>query len=654
MHSNPPETILLVDDSPATRYATGRVIRQAGFNVIEAATGFEALSQAELNCDLVVLDIDLPDIDGHEVCRRIRSNPTVARIPVIHVSATFVTDYHKIKGLEAGADGYLTHPVEPLVLIATIKAFLRTRQMEHALSRSEAKFRAIFNQALMGICLLTNDMIFLDANPAFAEILGRSHEELIGKHCAAFARAGHESRIVEISERLQTEMAWRGSLPLLHRDGHIVELEWSISIHSAPNVLLAIISDVTDKRRIEAEREHLLESERSARTAAERANRLKDEFLATLSHELRTPLNAIVGWSQLLRMQPPSEQDLAQGLEAIARNAKLQSELINDLLDVSRIISGKLRLDLQRTDVVAIVHDALVSVTPAAQQKGVQLLKSVDGNFDAIHADPSRLQQVIWNLINNAVKFTPAGGSVRTEVTQTATHLVIRVSDTGQGINPEFLPHLFERFRQEDATTTRMHGGLGLGLAIVKHIVDMHGGTVQATSAGEGLGAEFIVQLLLMGAGSDESRRDLDETTLSSPPREAVPRINLHRARILIVDDDRDARNLASRVLREFGAEVAEASDVEQALLTLESFKPLVLVSDIGMPHQDGYDLIRRIRKAGYTAEALPAIAVTAFVRNDDRERILSGGYQMHLGKPIAPAELVTAIATLIAANQRP
>ncbi|MES2788528.1 MAG: ATP-binding protein, partial [Planctomycetota bacterium] len=557
-------------------------------------------------------------------------------------------------GLEAGADGYLTHPVEPLVLIATIKAFLRTRQMEAALSRSEAKFRAIFDQALMGICLISDDMIYLDANPAFCQILGRAREELVGKHCSAFARAGHESKIVEISELLQLETAWCGSLPLVHRGGHIVELEWSISIHSAPNVLLAIISDVTEKRRIESEREHLLESERSARTASERANRLKDEFLATLSHELRTPLNAIVGWSQLLQMQPPTAKDLAQGLEAIARNAKLQSELINDLLDVSRIISGKLRLDMQRIDPVAIVHDALISVTPAAQAKGVHLLHNLSEQFAPIHADPSRLQQVVWNIINNAVKFTPPGGSVRTQIAQTTEHLVIRVSDTGQGIKPEFLPHLFERFRQEDATTTRSHGGLGLGLAIVKHILELHGGAVEAHSAGEGLGSEFVVRLSLMGSPSRDSSPNGDgQSFLQKSQLTDYPSLSLRKVRVVIVDDDHDARTLVGRVLREFDAEVAEAENVAQALLTIESFKPQVLVSDIGMPNQDGYDLIREVRKAGHTAQKLPAIAVTAFVRSDDRRRILDGGYQMHLGKPITPTELVSAIATLVAESQR-
>ncbi len=649
MLDNQQETVLLVDDSPATRYATARVIKQAGFKVIEAATGMEALAQAEHNCDLVVLDIDLPDIDGHEVCRRIRQKPSVARIPVIHVSATFVTDFHKIKGLEAGADGYLTHPVEPLVLIATIKAFLRTRQMEAALSRSEAKFRAIFDQALMGICLISNDMICLDANPAFCRIIGRGRDDIIGRHSSAFARAGHESRIVEISECLQRDGTWCGHLPVLHRDGHLIDLEWSISIHSAPNVLLAIVADVTEKRRIAAEREQLLESERSARTAAERANRLKDEFLATLSHELRTPLNAIVGWSQVLQLRTPTAEELAEGLETIGRNARVQAELINDLLDVSRIISGKLRLDIQQIDPGTIVHDALVSVTPAARAKGVSIEHNLDRKFDPIHGDPFRLQQVIWNLVNNAVKFTPQQGKVRADLIQTPSSIEVRISDNGQGIKPEFLPHLFERFRQEDATTTRAHGGLGLGLAIVKHLVELHGGTVEARSAGEGQGAEFLVQLPRLII--DQPREVPLEARDRPAPIQVKPEptnANLQGVRVLVVDDDRDARQMVCRVLREFHAEVTDTENVPQALQAVKDFQPHVLVSDIGMPNLDGYDLIREVRRLGHTPEELPAIAVTAFVRSQDRERILADGYQVHLGKPIAPTELVSTIAALV------
>jgi PAS domain S-box-containing protein len=650
MTSEQSERILIVDDNPATLYATTRIVRQAGYEVVECATGREALKIVERDdCDLVVLDIELPDIDGHEVCRCIRLTPRVARIPVVHVSATFVSDFHKIKGLEAGADGYLTRPVEPLVLIATIRAFLRTRQMESALTRSEAKFRTIFDQALMGICLISNDMIYLDVNPAMCRIVGRDRDEIIGKHCSAFARAGQEAELIEISSKLNSQQQWLGSLPVLHRDGHIVELEWSISMHSTPRVFLALTSDVTEKRRIEAEREYLLQSERSARNAAERANRLKDEFLAMVSHELRTPLNAVVGWSQVLQMSPPSSEDLAVGLEAISRNAQVQAELINDLLDVSRIMSGKLRLDVKRINPVDIVHDALVSVLPAAQTKGVEIEHNLDQTFELIHADPSRLQQVVWNLVSNAVKFTPRSGKVSVLLKQNPAWLEIRVSDSGQGIKPEFLPHLFERFRQEDATSTRVHGGLGLGLSIVKQLVELHGGTVNATSSGEGRGSEFLVRLPQpQGQPLDTPDRHRQSAVGGAELTRLAPQVDLHEARVLIVDDDSDSRKLVARLLREVNASVAEADSVDRAIEALGTFQPQLLVSDIGMPHSDGYDLIRRVRGMGLEADQLPAIALTAFARPEDRERILGFGFQRHLGKPLEPAELLSAAVALL------
>lgn len=644
------ETILVVDDRAATRYATSRVLRNAGYHIIEAATGAEALKLAECKCDLIVLDINLPDIDGHEVCRKIRLNPNVAWIPVIHLSATFVSDDHKIKGLEAGADGYLTHPVDPLVLVATIKGFLRTRQMEADLKRSEAKFRAIFDHALTGICLISNDMMFLDVNPAMCRMLGRSPDEIIDKHVSMFVHAADESKILRISRHLEQDLSWSGSLPLLKADGQAAELDWNISIHTAPSIRLAIISDVTEKRLIEAEREQLLESERAARTASERANRLKDEFLATLSHELRSPLNAIIGWSQVLKFRPPSAADLAEGLESIERSAKLQAELINDLLDVSRIISGKLRLNVQSVDVDALIRDALATAMPAARAKGVQLQHSMKSLGRRISVDPARLQQVIWNLVNNAVKFTPRNGTVCADITQDHDFLEIRVSDSGQGIKPEFLPHLFERFRQEDATTKRSHGGLGLGLAIVKHLVELHGGTVTAFSEGEGRGAEFTVRLPMDVARPDvqtiEDKMIQTSSTLASSV-ESDP-VDLNRVRVLIVDDDQDSRQVTARVLKEFGADVADAESAGRALELLDSFRPQVLVSDVGMPVMDGYDLIREVRRRGYSREQLPAIAVTAFVRTVDRSRALADGFQVHLGKPFAPTDLVAAIAELV------
>lgn len=642
------ETILVADDSPATRYSTVRVLKNAGFKVIEASTGGEALQLAQKGCDLVVLDVNLPDMNGHDVCRKIRQEPATSRVPVIHLSASFISDDSKIRGLESGADGYLTHPVDPLVLVATIRAFLRTRQIENALLRSEAKFRAIFDRAMTGICLLSQDLIFLDVNPTMCRLLRISPEQIVGKHGSAFVDSTHEAKIVEISRELEQVGTWSGSLPLLRSDGQPVHLDWHVSLHSEPSIRLAIVSDVTERQQLDAEREHFLTSERAARVAAEKANRLKDEFLATLSHELRTPLNAIIGWTQVLQFRPPSATDLAEGLAIIERNAKIQAELINDLLDVSRIMSGKLRLNIQPIDPAVMVRDAMASVMPAAQAKGVKIDLSLDSAGGSILGDAARLQQVIWNVVNNAVKFTPRDGSVHVAMQRRKDDLDIRISDTGQGIKPEFLPHLFEQFRQEDAGTTRTHGGLGLGLAIVKHLVELHGGTVSAFSEGEGRGTQVLIRLPVFQQEQPESAIPADEAVSEQPSPVAEPAAaSLKDVRVLLVEDDRDTRKVAARVLREYDAEVMETESVEQALEVLEHFGPHVLVSDIGMPVHDGYDLIRAIRGRGFDAKRLPAIALTAFARSEDRFKVIAEGYQKHLSKPVTPGELVSAIAAL-------
>jgi len=324
-------------------------LRSAGFAVLEAATGNEGLSLAH-GADLVVLDVNLPDIDGFEVCRQIRSNHQTARLPVIHLSATFVKDVDKVHGLEAGADGYLTHPVEPPVLVATVNAFLRARRAEDAMRTSEAKFRAIFDQAPTGILLLSKDLLYLEANPAMCRLLGRSREEIVGQHSSSFMPSDRKEEAAKIAKELEEFGVWSGTFPLLRADGSHVELEWNVAVHSAPGVRLAIVTDITQRRLIEADRERALIAERAARSEAERANRLKDDFLATLSHELRTPLNAIVGWSQILKSGHPSETEIAEGIEAIERNATAQAQLISDLLDVSSITSGKVRLEVQSVD----------------------------------------------------------------------------------------------------------------------------------------------------------------------------------------------------------------------------------------------------------------------------------------------------------------
>ena len=653
--------ILVVDDNPATLYATSRIVKAAGFEVLQAESGNQALALAA-QADLVVLDVNLPDIDGFQVCRELRAKPETARTPVLHLSATFVKDVHKVQGLDAGADGYLTHPVEPPVLIATINAFLRARQAEDAMRRSEAKFRAIFDQAPNGISLLGEDLLFLEVNPALCRMIGRAREEVVGKHISMFIPRRGEDAPLDITGELETHRVWRGTFPLIRSDGRQVELEWNVSTHSVPGVRLAILTDVTDRRAIEAERERLLAGERAARTEAERANRIKDDFLATLSHELRTPLNAIVGWSQVLKGDQVSRQDVAEGIDAIDRNARAQAQLIADLLDVSRITSGKLRLDVGPVDLAATVDEALEAVAPAARAKEIHLARSLDPGAGQIIGDPARLQQVVWNLVTNAVKFTPKGGRVDVTLERLDSHAQLTVADNGQGIRPDFLPYLFERFRQEDATTRRNHGGLGLGLAIVKHLVEMHGGAVTAESPGDGLGSTFRVRIPLAAvmpdardtaAGAAAAPHGASAPT-KSPPSRPIDPCSLHGVRVLIVDDDPDARSLVTRVLRGCDADVADAADVPAALAALKQFNPHLIISDIGMPGEDGYDLIRSIRRAPAPTNTLPAIALTAFARAEDRAQALAAGFQVHLAKPVDRNDLLAAVASLVGGNDGP
>jgi signal transduction histidine kinase/ActR/RegA family two-component response regulator len=457
--------------------------------------------------------------------------------------------------------------------------------------------------------------------------------------------AGTEEEARQIARALESHGVWRGEFPLLRADGQVVHLEWSMSIHSVPGVRLALVTDVTDRKRAEEERAALLDSERAARADAERANRLKDDFLATLSHELRTPLNAILGYAQILRHGPAGPDDVAEAMEVIERNARAQTQLIEDLLDVSRITSGKLRLDVRTVDPASLIAAALEAVTTAAHAKGIRINQVLDPSAGPVSGDAARLQQVIWNLVTNAVKFTPRGGQVQVRLARVNSHVEITVSDTGQGIEPEFLPVIFERFRQADATTTRHQGGLGLGLAIVKHLVELHGGAVSANSPGKGRGAIFTVTLpiAVVSATGD----DPDPARAADP---ASPRVDtiLRGVRILVVDDDADARSLMNRVLAAAGANVATAADVPQALAALAKDKPDLLISDIGMPKQDGYDLIREVRHRGLTARDLPAIALTAFARSEDRRRALLAGFQVHVAKPVEPAELTATAASLV------
>lgn len=403
-------------------------------------------------------------------------------------------------------------------------------------------------------------------------------------------------------------------------------------------------------RKISAERETFLEAEKRARTEAERASRLKDDFLATLSHELRTPLNAILGWAQILRTKEAIDPDIAEGLDVIERNARVQTRLIEDLLDMSRIVSGKVRLDVQQVDVQDVVKAAVASVRHSADMKNLRMQVVLDPLAGPVRGDPARLQQCFWNLLSNAVKFTPKGGKIQVTLERVNSHLEVCVIDSGQGIKPEFLPHLFERFRQADASTTRRQGGLGLGLSIVKHLVELHGGSVRAKSAGEGKGSTFCIELPLMVIHSTEQgeSRAHPRAPTHNEPQLGSP--SLSGITVLAVDDEADARDLIKRVLEECGARVLLAGSSAQAMQLLTTNRPHMIISDIGMPGEDGYTLIRKVRAlSDEEGGNVPAAALTAFARAEDRTRALLAGFQTHVAKPVEPAELTAVVASLTA-----
>jgi signal transduction histidine kinase len=395
--------------------------------------------------------------------------------------------------------------------------------------------------------------------------------------------------------------------------------------------------------RAEEERRLLLEREQHARMQAQAANRAKDEFLATLSHELRTPLNAILGWAQLLAGGQLDEVGARRAIEIIERNTRLQAQLIDDLLDISRIITGKLRLELKTVTARSILEPAIESSLPAASAKGVRLVPQLTGADDeTISCDASRMQQVIWNLLSNAIKFTPAGGHVTLTWRREGDSMIVEVADTGIGIEAEFLPHVFDRFRQQDAAITRRHGGLGLGLSIVRHLVELHGGSISATSDGHGKGATFTVKVPISLDAVDTGSEDDD-----APPHPTEDLPSLEGVRVLVVDNEADARGLVSTILESRGAEVTTAASASEAIASIRAHRPDVLLSDIGMPGEDGYALIRQVRQLKPTEPALPAAAVTAYASAGDRAQAILAGYQAHLPKPIKPSELTTVVAAL-------
>jgi PAS domain S-box-containing protein len=642
-----PALILNVDDNEGVRYATTRVLKQAGFRVQEAATGEEALAAAR-GVDLVVLDVKLPGLSGFDVCRRIKADPSLAAIPVLHLTSAYGSGEHWATALDAGADAYLTHPVEPVVLVATVRSLLRTRAAEAEVRRAASFWQTTFDSISDGVALLDPDFRILRCNRAFARLVGRAPDEAPGL------------RAEDLLPGLDRTVLAPGSGTVdVRRERRWLEVSCD-PVTGAEERLegaVLIVTDVTARREAETDRARLLESERAARHEAEKANRLKDEFLATLSHELRTPLNAIVGWATILRTKP-GDLDLAQrAVSVIERNARSQKQLIEDILDVSRVVTGKLRLVLGPVDVCGVIDGALESVRPSAQAKQIALEVACPPGLGTVEGDADRVHQVLWNLLSNAVKFTPAGGRVTVRGRRDEGYIELEVADTGAGIAEEFLPHMFERFRQADSSSTRRHGGLGLGLAIVRHLVELHGGTVHAASPGPGQGSTFTVRLPILapraGAGAASGARERGPGPEAHPAPAGDP-TRLDGITVLVVEDEPDTLDLVATILRDRGAVVEAVSSTRDAREALARARPSVLLSDIGLPGEDGLALIRALRsRPEEEGGQVPAVALTAYAREQDRAQALEAGFQAHLAKPIQPLDLVQVIARVTEDHRR-
>ena len=633
-----PALILVVDDAEAGRYATTRILRRAGFRVAEAGTGAAGLASARTERpDVVLLDVNLPDMSGLDVCRRIKQDPGLATCLVVQVSASFVRPSDAVRGLEAGADAYLTEPLEPTVLLATVNALLRMRRAEDRARGASVQLEATFDAITEGVCLLDGLGVIQSCNRALATLVHQPQEAIVGRAwtdvAAPWLGPGAAALPSQLEHaRVRAEVAAAG--------------RWfEVTVDPVPQGpgprtgAVCTVSDITQRKRTEEENARLLARERVARNEAETANRTKDEFLAVLSHELRTPLTAILGWVRTLRLRQPDAAALTHGLEVIERNTRMQAQLIEDLLDVSRIVAGKIVLERRIIPVAAVVESALEGVRSAADAYGVTLGISLPEPALRVEADVARLQQVVGNLLSNGVKFTPAGGRLDVEVRRDRQSAVIVVRDTGRGIPAEFLPYVFDRFRQADGGISRAKGGLGLGLAIERHLVELHGGTVAAESDGENRGSTFTVRLPAVADG----------VATVSPRSKAEP-MRLDGIWVLVVEDDADTREVVAMILSAAGAGVKTVGSLVAADAALEAARWDVLVSDLGMPDGSGHDLIKRIRVHPQVAQ-LPAVALSAHAMDADARLSLVAGFDVHLPKPVDPDDLVRVVASLARAR---
>lgn len=533
------------------------------------------------------------------------------------------------------------------------------KQAESTLRQSEERLRLALDVGNAGVWdwdILNNRVTWSDRIYEFHGLTPETFAGSLEAFAALIYPDDRQQVEAAVHQTLATQSPYQIEFRIVQPNGEVRWLSTTGGVicdsDGKPIRMLGATTDITQRKLVEVERDSLLKAEQTARVEAETANRMKDEFLATLSHELRSPLNAILGWTNLLRSRQLDETTVSRALETIERNARSQVQLIEDLLDVSRIIRGQLRLDVQTTSLISVIEAALDSVRPAAEAKNIRLQSVLDPAAGPVFGDPNRLQQVVWNLLSNAVKFTPKNGRVQICLQRINSHVEIVVSDTGKGIHSAFLPYVFERFRQADSSSTRSYGGLGLGLAIVRHLVELHGGTVHANSFGEGQGSTFTVQLPLSAVNLKPEPERVHPTVSNGLPFTETTKLN--GLRILLVDDEKDVSELLTEILEVCGATVVAVSNADAAIKTLTKAAECdtafdILISDIGMPEQDGYVLIRRVRALSPNQGGrIPAIAFTAYARAEDRRAILLAGFQAHVAKPAEPAELTAVIASVV------
>ena len=609
-------TILNVDDNEATLYVRTRALQRAGFQVIEADRGSKVIPLlATYQPDLVLLDVHLPDASGYDICRAIKSDPAYQSTIVVQTSASSIDRSDRLQGFAAGADSYFLEPMEPEELVANVSALLRLRRMERDLRRSAIEWQKTFDAVHDGVAIVQANGTISRCNPAFEHLTAgtasrqRIQDVLNIDFRPVDATADYEVTLGDRALRLSID-------PVLDHLGQ-------------PTHFACILTDVTAEREIAALNDRLTKSVehlRQANEIADNASRAKDEFLATLSHELRTPMTSIIGWAQMLRMFGTSQENLVEAADAILASARAQSQLVEDLLDLSRITTGKLRLRTATLDLAEVVDAAVQIVIPAAAAKRIEIEKNIA--HANVFGDRNRLQQVIWNLLSNAVKFTPDRGHVEVRVDVNRTRATITVRDSGRGIDPAFLPAVFDRFSQAESVSGRSTGGLGLGLAIVRSIVELHGGEVTAESAGLGKGSTFRVMLPVTDANV---ARDASASELP----------DLEGRRILLVDDSTDALAMFTAFLRAAGATVFPATSVKEARAIDAAETIDAVVTDISMPGESGLDLIRTMRAADGQRVIVAITALGSSVHGE----VMTAGATAMLEKPFGPADLVRMLA---------